>query len=106
MIENNGGKLTLHPGAMGSCDTYLNGHSAFCDKSLSLQHGDRLVIGGNHFFLVNNPSELKSAVNENSRNRFVDFEFARQELKQVQEERWVEMTLALLYKQRHLIIHV
>ncbi|XP_046398393.1 kinesin-like protein KIF14 [Ischnura elegans] len=87
VIENNGGKLTLHPGAIDSCDTYLNGHSVSSDKSISLQHGDRLVIGGNHFFLVNNPSELKSAAIEKSRNRFVDFEFARQELKQVQEER-------------------
>ncbi|XP_071440096.1 kinesin-like protein KIF14 [Hetaerina americana] len=88
VVENNAGKLTLHPGPMGPWDTYVNGHSVPTGTELALKHGDRLVIGGNHFFLVNNPSEQSpKGGNMKTNSHFVDFEFARQELKLIQEER-------------------
>ncbi|XP_044595120.1 kinesin-like protein KIF14 isoform X2 [Cotesia glomerata] len=80
-IENNKGVLSLMPEANG--DTYVNGQMV-CDK-LYLKHGDRLVIGGNHYFKVCNPNEDNSNVQSN--NQPIDYEFAHQEILAIQEEK-------------------
>ncbi|CAD6216341.1 GSCOCG00004494001-RA-CDS [Cotesia congregata] len=80
-IENNKGVLSLMPEANG--DTYVNGQMV-CDK-LYLKHGDRLVIGGNHYFKVCNPNDDNSNIQSN--NQPIDYEFAHQEILAIQEEK-------------------
>lgn len=55
-----------------------------CDK-LYLKHGDRLVIGGNHYFKVCNPNDDNSNIQSN--NQPIDYEFAHQEILAIQEEK-------------------
>ncbi|XP_015510828.1 kinesin-like protein KIF14 isoform X1 [Neodiprion lecontei] len=80
-IENNNGKLTLSPEMEG--DTYVNGQVV--TGKVYLKHGDRLVIGGNHYFRVCNP------LDEQGRGQIsaqpVDFEFAHQEILKIQQEK-------------------
>ncbi|XP_046414438.1 kinesin-like protein KIF14 isoform X3 [Neodiprion fabricii] len=80
-IENNNGKLTLSPEMEG--DTYVNGQVV--TGKVYLKNGDRLVIGGNHYFRVCNP------LDEQGRGQIsaqpVDFEFAHQEILKIQQEK-------------------
>lgn len=48
-----------------------------------LKNGDRLVIGGNHYFKVINPYE-ESYVKHSAHT--IDYEFAHQEIFRIQEE--------------------
>ncbi|KAF3421228.1 hypothetical protein E2986_06557 [Frieseomelitta varia] len=50
-----------------------------------LKHGDRLVIGGNHYFKVSNPYDEHSNIQISA--QAVDYEFAHQEIMKVQEEK-------------------
>lgn len=52
-----------------------------------LKHGDRLVIGGNHYFKVINPYDELCSVKLST--QAIDFEFAYQEILRVQEERYI-----------------
>jgi kinesin family protein 14 len=72
-------KLTLIP----SCDgeTFLNG--ALAKDRTVLQHGDRLVIGRDHYFRVSNPFESSTT----AAGQLADYEFARQEILRTQEEK-------------------
>ncbi|XP_050463014.1 kinesin-like protein KIF14 isoform X2 [Cataglyphis hispanica] len=80
-IENKGGKLILTPEMDG--DTYVNGQ--IITGKIILKHGDRLVIGGNHYFKVLNPYD--ELCNVKLSTQAIDFEFAYQEILRVQEER-------------------
>lgn len=57
-----------------------------------LKHGDRLVIGGNHFFKVLNPYDEPCKLSTQA----IDFEFAYQEILRVQEERY--LSLRIIFK--------
>lgn len=50
-----------------------------------LNHGDRLVIGGNHYFKVCVPHGDQN--NKQITAQPVDFEFAHQEISTIQEEK-------------------
>ncbi|XP_043274428.1 kinesin-like protein KIF14 isoform X3 [Venturia canescens] len=80
-IENNNGSLTLTPEA--EADTYLNGQMV--NGRVRLNHGDRLVIGGNHYFKVCLPHGDQN--NKQITAQPVDFEFAHQEISTIQEEK-------------------
>ncbi|XP_053978257.1 kinesin-like protein KIF14 isoform X1 [Hylaeus volcanicus] len=80
-IENSSGKLVLSPEMDG--DTYVNGQ--IVTGKVILKHGDRLVIGGNHYFKVSNPRNEHSNVQISA--QAVDYEFAHQEILKVQEEK-------------------
>ncbi|KAL6267376.1 hypothetical protein P5V15_000451 [Pogonomyrmex californicus] len=80
-IENNEGKLILTP-EMGG-DTYVNGQ--IVTGKIVLKHGDRLVIGGNHYFKVLNPYD--EPCNVKLSTQAIDFEFAHQEILRIQEEK-------------------
>lgn len=54
-----------------------------------LKHGDRLVIGGNHYFKVLNPYDEPCNVQLSA--QAIDFEFAHQEILRVQEEKYVSL---------------
>lgn len=60
-----------------------------------LKHGDRLVIGGNHFFKVLNPYD--EPCNVKLSTQAIDFEFAYQEILRVQEERY--LLLRIIFKE-------
>lgn len=57
-----------------------------------LKHGDRLVIGGNHYFKVSSPYDEHSNIQISA--QAVDYEFAHQEILKVQEEKY-EFLIAL-----------
>jgi len=54
-----------------------------------LKHGDRLVIGGNHYFKVLNPYD--ECYNVKHSTQAIDFEFAHQEILRIQEEKYVSL---------------
>ncbi|KAK2578701.1 hypothetical protein KPH14_011668 [Odynerus spinipes] len=80
-IENKNGKLILLPEMNG--DTYVNGQ--VISGKIHLKHGDRLVIGGNHYFKVSNPHDDCGSIQMSS--QAIDFEFAHQEILKIQEEK-------------------
>jgi len=55
-----------------------------------LKHGDRLVIGGNHYFKVLNPYD--ESCNVKLSTQAIDFEFAHQEILRIQEEKYILLT--------------
>lgn len=61
-----------------------------------LKHGDRLVIGGNHYFKVSSPYDEHSNIQISA--QAVDYEFAHQEILKVQEEKY-EFLIALFIQQ-------
>lgn len=64
-IENNNGNLFLIP-ENHDFETYLNGELVY--KREQIFDGDRLVIGGTHYFRVSNPYCVKRNKNiENTR---------------------------------------
>lgn len=80
-IENKNGKLILLPEIDG--DTYVNGQAI--SGKIHLKHGDRLVIGGNHYFKISNPND--NCENIQISSKAIDFEFAHQEILKIQEEK-------------------
>ncbi|XP_050475885.1 kinesin-like protein KIF14 isoform X1 [Bombus huntii] len=80
-IENNNGKLILSSEMEG--DTFVNGQVV--TGKVILKHGDRLVIGGNHYFKVSSPYDEHSNIQISA--QAVDYEFAHQEILKVQEEK-------------------
>ncbi|XP_067132999.1 kinesin-like protein KIF14 [Centruroides vittatus] len=83
VIKNEDRLLTITPNK--DALVYINGQLII--EITKLHHGDRLVIGGEHFFRVNNPFE-EEVLPVNSENR--DFEYAYQELISVQESKLQE----------------
>lgn len=54
---------------------------------ITLKHGDRLVIGGNHYFKVLNPYD--ESCNVKLSTQAIDFEFAHQEILRIQEKKYI-----------------
>lgn len=55
-----------------------------CGK-VFLKHGDRLIIGGNHYFKVCNPCDER--LNDQVTSQPIDYEYAHQEVLAIQEEK-------------------
>jgi hypothetical protein len=65
--------------------------------------GDRVILGGDHYFRFNNPKGLKEREgrpNTATANHVKDFDFARQELIRVQNARYVNHRLNLNFSWR------
>ncbi|XP_020858841.2 LOW QUALITY PROTEIN: kinesin-like protein KIF14 [Phascolarctos cinereus] len=81
IIENFGGTVSIIP--LGDAKTYVNGKHI--SESTILHHGDRVILGGDHYFRFNHPVEVQKgkisfcgSVLTNDGPK--DFEFAKNEL--------------------------
>ncbi|NXI31500.1 KIF14 protein, partial [Sterrhoptilus dennistouni] len=81
VIKNTVGKVSIIP--LGEAKTYVNG-KCILDSTI-LHHGDRVILGGDHYFRFNHPAEVQkvktsscgtSCLNDGPK----DFEFAKNEL--------------------------
>ena len=63
-----------------------------------LKHGDRLVIGGNHYFKVSNPEEDDGT---ESVQPIIDFDYAYEEILRIQEEKCVINFEFLIYSMHY-----
>uniref|UniRef100_A0A182NTR3 Kinesin motor domain-containing protein n=1 Tax=Anopheles dirus TaxID=7168 RepID=A0A182NTR3_9DIPT len=79
-IENKKGKLFLMPETNTEYETFVNGELIL--ERRQLFHGDRLVIGGSHYFRISNP-----LCPNKSTQIMVDFQLAHQEILHEQENR-------------------
>ncbi|KAJ8680905.1 hypothetical protein QAD02_016692 [Eretmocerus hayati] len=79
-IENKHGKLTFYPEK--DAENYLNGE--VIRGRVHLKHGDRLVIGGNHYFKICNTQDGGDA---QMTVQPIDFDYAYQEVLRIQEEK-------------------
>jgi len=71
--------------------TYLNGEVIEQGKEMRLNHGDRIIFGGSHFFRFNNPAASnKQTTNKSAsapdNNHFKDYQFAKNEIERKQNE--------------------
>ncbi|XP_014214321.1 kinesin-like protein KIF14 isoform X3 [Copidosoma floridanum] len=80
-IENDHGKLILYPEP--DAENYLNGEMV--RGRVQLNHGDRLCIGGNHYFKICNSQGDQDSAQMSLQP--IDFEFAYQEILRIQEEK-------------------
>lgn len=78
-IDNRRGKLYIRPD-MDDCETFVNGELIHAERQI--YHGDRIVIGGSHYFRVSNPECSRRAHTE-----IVDYQTAHQEILRAQEKR-------------------
>lgn len=74
----------------GEAKIYVNG--MHISEPTVLHHGDRVVLGGDHYFRFNHPVEVQKGKNLSSRNNLTsegpkDFEFAKNELLTAQSSR-------------------
>ncbi|XP_015758599.1 PREDICTED: kinesin-like protein KIF14 [Acropora digitifera] len=88
-------KVTISP--LGDAQTYVNGQLIV--EETILHHSDRVVIGGDHFFRLNHPIEVKKRRKTSVKGKssesgtteaavvVKDYEFARNELAQAQDAR-------------------
>ncbi|KAG8447859.1 hypothetical protein GDO86_015098 [Hymenochirus boettgeri] len=88
IINNVNGQVTLVP--MAEAETFVNGNLIW--EAIVLQHGDRVILGGNHYFRFNHPREvnsgrLSSVMSNLTQEGTRDFEFAKNELIEAQEQR-------------------
>ncbi|XP_067846718.1 kinesin-like protein KIF14 [Heptranchias perlo] len=88
VIQNLNGTVSIAP--IGNANTYVNGN--LITKSTVLHHGDRVILGGDHYFKFNHPLEVQSGQRASSGNALLgdgpkDFEFAKNELLQAQQTR-------------------
>ncbi|XP_054742145.1 kinesin-like protein KIF14 [Anastrepha obliqua] len=79
IIENENGELFITP-QNKDFETYLNGD--LVTERQKMFHGDRLVIGGTHYFRISNPF-----CSQRSKNVVVDFQMAHDEILHKQEEK-------------------
>ncbi|XP_069825100.1 kinesin-like protein KIF14 isoform X2 [Dendropsophus ebraccatus] len=80
-ITNIHNTVTIIP--TGDAKTYVNGNQI--SSSTVLHHGDRVILGGDHYFRFNHPVEVQqlkgpSRISSLSSERPKDFEFAKNEL--------------------------
>ncbi|XP_052593042.1 kinesin-like protein KIF14 isoform X2 [Peromyscus californicus insignis] len=80
-IRNFGGTVSIIPA--GEAKTYVNG--MHISEPTVLHHGDRVILGGDHYFRFNHPVEVKKGIRPSSRQTLTsegpkDFEFAKNEL--------------------------
>ncbi|XP_011194123.1 kinesin-like protein KIF14 [Zeugodacus cucurbitae] len=79
IIENKHGELFIIP-QNEDFETYLNGDLVTERKKIF--HGDRLVIGGTHYFRISNPF-----CSQRNKKLVVDFQMAHEEILHKQEEK-------------------
>lgn len=77
-IDNRRGKLYIRPEE--NCETFVNGE--LITEERQIYHGDRIVIGGSHYFRISNPD-----CSRRSQNTVADYETAHQEILREQEKR-------------------
>lgn len=65
--------------------TYVNGN--LVSEPTILHHGDRVILGGDHYFRFNHPIEVSNKQTTPAQQEMKDFEFAKQEVQRVQEAR-------------------
>ncbi|XP_029788997.1 kinesin-like protein KIF14 [Suricata suricatta] len=80
-INNFDGIVSIIP--VGEAKTYINGKHIL--ESTVLHHGDRVILGGDHYFRFNHPVEVQKGKRPSGRDALIsegpkDFEFAKNEL--------------------------
>ncbi|XP_049714360.1 kinesin-like protein KIF14 isoform X1 [Elephas maximus indicus] len=82
-IENFDGTVSIIP--VGEAKTYVNGRHIL--EATVLHHGDRVILGGDHYFRFNHPVEVQKGQRPSCRDADTlisegtkDFEFAKNEL--------------------------
>ena len=77
--------------ALENAIVYVNGEMMEEDETRHLNHGDRVIIGNNHYFRINVPSEVSKRRNslqlEDMDLSIKDHRYAKEELERVQKER-------------------
>ncbi|XP_033820696.1 kinesin-like protein KIF14 [Periophthalmus magnuspinnatus] len=80
VINNMQGTVSITP--MENAKTFVNGNLIF--ESHVLHHGDRVILGGDHYFRFNHPAEVQSGKRVScwtgAGDGHKDFEFAKNEL--------------------------
>ncbi|XP_059678048.1 kinesin-like protein KIF14 [Gavia stellata] len=81
VIKNTVGKVSIIP--LREAKTYVNG-KCILDPTV-LHHGDRVILGGDHYFRFNHPVEVQKVKRPSCGTMFLhdrpkDFEFAKNEL--------------------------
>ncbi|NXA15400.1 KIF14 protein, partial [Sapayoa aenigma] len=81
VIKNTVGKVSITP--VRGAKTYVNG-KCILDPTL-LHHGDRVILGGDHYFRFNHPTEVQKVKTPSCGTTYLhdgpkDFEFAKNEL--------------------------
>ncbi|PKK27890.1 kinesin family member 14 [Columba livia] len=81
VIKNTDGKVSIIP--LREAKTYVNG-KCILDPTV-LHHGDRVILGGDHYFRFNHPVEVQKVKGSSCGRKFLrddpkDFEFAKNEL--------------------------
>ncbi|XP_025974750.2 kinesin-like protein KIF14 isoform X2 [Dromaius novaehollandiae] len=81
VIKNIDGKVSIFP--LREAKTYVNGKHIL-DPTV-LHHGDRVILGGDHYFRFNHPVEVQKVKRPSCGTTFLydgpkDFEFAKNEL--------------------------
>ncbi|XP_009946292.1 PREDICTED: kinesin-like protein KIF14 [Leptosomus discolor] len=81
VIRNTVGKVSIIP--LRDAKTYVNG-KCILDPTV-LHHGDRVILGGDHYFRFNHPVEVQKVKRQSCGTTFLhdgpkDFEFAKNEL--------------------------
>lgn len=72
---------------MDDCETFVNGE--LIDGEREIYHGDRIVIGGSHYFRVSKPECSRP-----NQIEMVDYQTAHQEILQEQEKRLRQQLLS------------
>ncbi|KAL0609096.1 Kinesin-like protein KIF14 [Plecturocebus cupreus] len=80
-IKNFDGTVSIIP--VGEAKTYINGKHIL--ELTVLHHGDRVILGGDHYFRFNHPGEVQKGKRPSRRDTLIsegpkDFEFAKNEL--------------------------
>ncbi|KFQ48985.1 Kinesin-like KIF14, partial [Pelecanus crispus] len=81
VIKNTVGKVSIIP--LREAKTYVNGKCIL--EPTVLHHGDRVILGGDHYFRFNHPVEVQKVKRPSCGTMFLhdgpkDFEFAKNEL--------------------------
>ncbi|XP_063153282.1 kinesin-like protein KIF14 [Candoia aspera] len=81
VIKHKGGVVSIVP--VGEAKTYVNGECI--SGATLLHHGDRIILGGDHYFRFNHPAEVQkgkslSCGTSSPEDGPKDFEFAKNEL--------------------------
>uniref|UniRef100_A0A669PMH5 Kinesin-like protein KIF14 n=1 Tax=Phasianus colchicus TaxID=9054 RepID=A0A669PMH5_PHACC len=81
VIKNTTGQVSIIP--LREAKTYVNGKCIV--NPTVLHHGDRVILGGDHYFRFNHPVEVQKAKGPSGGTTFLhdgpkDFEFAKNEL--------------------------
>ncbi|XP_077013462.1 kinesin-like protein KIF14 isoform X2 [Tamandua tetradactyla] len=81
VIKNFDGTVSIIP--VGEAKTYVNGTHIL--EPTVLHHGDRVILGGDHYFRFNHPVEVQKGKKPSCRDTLInegpkDFEFAKNEL--------------------------